>query len=107
MDWFNRERRREVKWLDWAPQDVMRTFVIFALVGMFSFALIHEMVWSTDQQTKNLLIGALIGSFSTGAIQFLFGTSPQSATKDATISKMAENTEAALQSTPPVLGARR
>ena len=86
---------------DLTSQESQRTFVIVGLVAMFAFALVHEMVWNTDAQTKNLLIGALIGSFSTGAVQYLFGTSPQSADKDKTISKMAENTETALQSTPP------
>jgi hypothetical protein len=86
---------------NWSAQDLGRVLVTFALVGMFCFALVHEMVAGTDAQTKNLLIGALIGAFSTGAVQFWFGTSPQSAAKDETIAKMADNTQAALVSTPP------
>ena len=85
----------------WTSQDIMRAFVIASLVILMGFSIVHEMVFSTDQQTKNLLIGALIGSFSTGAIQFLFGTSPQSTTKDSTIAQMAQNTEKALMSSPP------
>jgi len=83
------------------PQDGGRIAVTTALVFMFAFALVHEIVWGADPQTKNLLIGALIGSFSTGAVQYWFGTSPQSAAKDDTIAKMAQNTEQALMSTPP------
>ena len=91
----------QIKMPNWAPQDYMRIFVITALVGMFGFVLIHEMIYSTDQQIKNLLVGALIGSFSTGAIQYLFGTSPQSIAKDRTIAQMASNTHTALLSSPP------
>lgn len=85
----------------WTAQDVGRLAVTVALIAMFAFALVHEMTNGTDAQTKNLLIGALIGAFSTGAVQFWFGTSPQSATKDDTIAQMAQNTQTALASTPP------
>ena len=91
----------QLKIPNWVPQDFMRVFVITSLVVMFGFALVHEMIYSTDQQTKNLLIGALIGAFSTGAIQYLFGTSPQSLVKDKTIAQMASNTQTALLSSPP------
>jgi len=82
-------------------QDTGRVAVTAALVLLFAFALVHEVCFGQDAQTKNLLIGALIGAFSTGAVQFWFGTSPSSAAKDATIAQMAANTETALLSTPP------
>ena len=86
---------------NWNAQDYQRTFVITALVAMFAFALVYEIVYDSDAQIKNLLIGALIGAFSTGAVQFLFGTTPDSGKKNDTIAQMAVNTQTALLSTPP------
>ena len=84
-----------------SAQDIGRLIVSFALILMFAFALVFEIVWGQDAQTKNLLIGALIGSFSTGAVQYWFSTSPGSAAKDTTIAQMAANTANALEATPP------
>lgn len=78
-------------------QDVGRLLVTAALVAMFGYALYTE----HDPQTRNLLIGALVGAFSTGAIQFWFGTSPQSAGKDQTIARQTELIDKALRATPP------
>lgn len=76
---------------NWTVQDFGRIIVTAALIVMFLFALVHELLWGQDAQTRNLLIGALIGAFTTGGVQFWFGTTPQSAAKDATIAQMAAN----------------
>lgn len=85
---------------NWSAQEYERAFVITSLVGLFSFALIHEIIWNGDAQIKNMLIGALIGWVGSGAIQFLFGTTPNSALKDQTAYQQAINTQEALHATP-------
>lgn len=86
---------------NWSAQEYERAFVITSFIGMFAFELIHETIWGNDPQIKNMLIGALIGSVATACVQYLFGTTPQSAAKDATIGQMAINTQEALHATPP------
>ena len=74
--------------------------MIVALVAMFAFTLVFEVIWGQNKDAQNLLIGALIGAFTTGAVQFPFGTTPASSKKDDTIAQMAVNTSAALAATP-------
>ncbi len=86
---------------NWTAQDLGRLVVTAALLAMFGFTLVYEVMWGKNADAQNLLIGALIGAFSTGAVQFWFGTTPSSSKKDDTIAQMATNTQAALASTPP------
>jgi len=69
-------------------------YVLGALivVGFFTLliTLVYREVPSKNNDLLNLIVGALIGSFST-IVNYVFGSSASSAKKDETISNIASN----------------
>ena len=81
-------------------------FLVAAIVLLLFSAVVLYTAYHgvTDSPVTNMLIGALISSF-TGVVNWFFGSSVQSSSKDQTIAQSVQNTQTALNAPTPIVAA--